>query len=47
MSQEYNYKYMAEYSIRQLIIIIIIIIGATGAISNSLRKYVSNIPRKH
>jgi hypothetical protein len=29
------------------IIIIIIIIGATGNISKSFRKYVSNIPRNH
>jgi hypothetical protein len=32
---------------RQIIIIIIIIIGATGTISKPLRKYVSNIPGNH
>jgi hypothetical protein len=30
-----------------IIIIIIIIIGATGTISKSFRKYVSNIPGDH
>ena len=27
--------------------VIPVIIGATGTVSNSFRKYVSNIPRKH
>jgi hypothetical protein len=30
-----------------IIIIVIIIIGATGTISNSFRKYLSSIPGKH
>ena len=30
-----------------ILIIIIIIIGATGTISKSFRKYMSNIPRKY